>query len=201
MIIEERGRTLPLEELNLIKRAKKGNERAFEAIVRMYEVRVYSYAYHLLGNREDAQEIAQETFIKLWNALPDFREEASLSTYLLRIVKNSCFDFLRKKREEVLPLNERSSEGEEYDRGLTDDDPEHNPAEAFARKEQIETVRRAIAALPEDAREILVLREFQNLTYAEIGEILELEEGTVRSRLNRARIKLKKILEEWNFSL
>ncbi len=185
----------------MIKRAQKGNERAFEAIVRMYEVRVYSYAYHLLGNREDAQEISQETFIKLWNALPDFREEASLSTYLLRIVKNACLDFLRKKKEAVLPLNELSSEGEEYDRGLTDDNPEHNPAEAFARKEQIETVRRAIAALPDDAREILVLREFQNLTYAEIAAILELEEGTVRSRLNRARIKLKKILEEWNFSL
>lgn len=190
-----------MEELNLIKRAKKGNERAFEAIVRMYEVRIYSYAYHALGNREDAQEITQETFIKLWKALPEFREEASLSTYLMRIVKNACLDFLRRKKEEVLPLNELSADGEEYDRGLTDNDPEHNPQEAFDRQERIQIVRRAIASLPDEAREILLLREFQGFSYSEIGQILDLEEGTVRSRLSRARIRLKKILEEWNFSL
>ncbi len=190
-----------MDEKSLIKRAQNGSERAFELIVRTHEVRVYSYAYHMLGNREDAQEITQEVFVKLWNALSDFRYDAALSTYLMRITKNACLDFLRKKKEDLLPLHETASDGEEYDRGLTDDDPDHDPVASLERKERIHTVRRAIMELSDDAREILLLREFQNLSYEEIGRILDLEEGTVRSRLNRARIKLKKILEEWNFSL
>lgn len=190
-----------MDESILIKRAKKGNEQAFEAIVRLYEVRAYTYAYHLIGNREDAQEITQDSFVKLWNGLPNFREDASLSTYLMRIVKNTCLDFLRKRKETVLPLQDISADGETYDRAIPDLDPEHDPVEALERKEKILTVQKAVAELSPDFREILLLRDFHHMSYEEIGAVLGLEDGTVRSRLNRARMKLKKILEEWNFSI
>ncbi len=190
-----------IDESALIKQAKKGNEKAFETIVHLYEGRIYSYTYRLLENREDAQEITQETFIKLWGALADFREEASLSTYLFRIAKNASLDRLRKKKEPTLSLREPSPEEEPYFLSVPDPEPEHNPAEAFLKQERIRILRRAVSQLPRDAREILILREFQNLSYTEIGKILEVEDGTVRSRLSRARMKLKKILEEWNFSV
>ncbi len=187
-------------EEKLITRAAKGSERAFEALIRLYEVRVFSYAMTLIGNREDAEEVTQDVFVKVWQSLPLFRGEASFSTWIMRITRNAATDRLRARREETLPLYAEGEDGGEYELMIPDEDPDHNPPKAVAREETIETVRRAVANLPPDQREILILRDMEGYSYAALSELLEIEIGTVRSRLSRARENLKKILESWNFS-
>lgn len=189
-----------MSEEKLIAQAKKGNERAFEGLVQLYGKRIFSYAFTLLGNREDAEEVTQDVFVKVWRTLPQFRGECSFSGWLMRITKNACTDVLRTHRADTVPLTVTDGNGEETALPLVDEDPESNPPKALERAEKIATVRRAIAALPPDQREILTLRDINGYRYDEIAEILSLEDGTVRSRLNRARLNLKKILESWNFS-
>lgn len=188
------------QEERLLRRAKRGDERAFEELVRLYEGAVFSYAVSMLGSRQDAEEVTQDVFVKLWRTTAQFRGACSVSTWIMRIARNAVTDRLRTRREETLPLYTENGAGEEYELPLIDEDPDHNPPQAHERAEKIATVRRAIAALPEDHREVIILRDLGGYSYAEIAEMLSLEDGTVRSRLNRARQNLKKILESWNFS-
>lgn len=192
---------MKLDEEKLLAQAKKGNERAFEGLVRLYEVRVFSYANSLVGNRQDAEEVTQDVFVKVWRSLPQFRGACSFSSWIMRITRNTATDRLRTRQEQPQPLFAENEDGELFALPLVDEDPEHNPPAAWDREERIQTVRRAIAALPPEQREILILRDLNGYSYAQLAEMLSLEDGTVRSRLNRARQNLKKILESWNFSL
>lgn len=189
------------KEYDLVRRAMKGNEPAFEALVRMYERQVFAYAYRLLSNHQDAEEVTQDVFVKLWRTLGSFRWESSFSTWILVITRNTATDLLRRRDEGTDPLWREGAEGEEYGVPIADASTDSNPEEAYLQKERVATVRRAIDALPSDFRDILCLRELQGLSYSEIAEVLSLEEGTVKSRINRARAALKKILKKWNFSL
>ena len=189
------------KEYDLVRRAAAGSERAFEALVRMYERKVYAYAYRLLSNREDAEEVTQDVFVKLWRTLDRFRWECTFSTWILRITKNAATDALRRREDATEPLFREDEEGESYALSIADPAVDSNPVTAYEAKERRELLRRAIASLPPDFREILVLREMEGMSYADIAEFLSIEEGTVKSRINRARGALKKILKEWNFSL
>ncbi len=191
---------MKLDENKLLERAKHGNERAFEGLVRLYEARVFSYAMTLLGNRQDAEEVTQDVFVKIWRTLARFRGDCSFSSWVMRITKNTATDALRARREPTVSLTAEDENGEEREMDLVDEDPASNPSAAFERDERIKLVRRAIGELPHDQREILTLRDLYGYRYEEIAHILQLEDGTVRSRLNRARQHLKKILESWNFS-
>lgn len=191
---------MKLDENKLLERAKHGNERAFEGVVRLYEARVFSYAMTLLGNRQDAEEVTQDVFVKIWRTLARFRGDCSFSSWVMRITKNTATDALRARREPTVSLTAEDENGEEREMDLVDEDPASNPSAAFERDERIKLVRRAIGELPHDQREILTLRDLYGYRYEEIAHILQLEDGTVRSRLNRARQHLKKILESWNFS-
>ena len=183
-----------------MEKAKRGNERAFEKLVRLYEARVFYCAISLVGNRQDAEEVTQDAFVKVWKTLSQFRGECSFSSWLMRITRNTATDRLRARREKTLSLYSEGADGVPYELSLIDEDPAHNPPRAYERDEKIAAVRRAIAALQPDQREILILRDLNGHTYAQLSEILGLEDGTVRSRLNRARLHLKEILESWNFS-
>ncbi|MBR2927269.1 MAG: sigma-70 family RNA polymerase sigma factor [Clostridia bacterium] len=187
--------------MSLWKQIKKGNEKAFEELLVRYENRVFAYAYHMLANHADAEDVTQEVFIKLWSATPQFRGEASLSTWIFRITRNACIDFLRQRREDVQSLYLQDEDGSSYQVDLVDEEIAHNPSAYFAREEQIEMVRAAIRELPLPYREILILRDYEGLSYEEIASLLSLELGTVRSRISRGRLKLKKILEGRNFLL
>lgn len=191
---------MKLDENKLLERAKHGNERAFEGLVRLYEARVFSYAMTLLGNRQDAEEVTQDVFVKIWRTLARFRGDCSFSSWVMRITKNTATDALRARREPTVSLTAEDENGEEREMDLVDEDPASNPSAAFERDERIKLVRRAIGELPHDQREILTLRDLYGYRYEEIAHILQLEDGTVRSRLSRARQHLKKILESWNFS-
>lgn len=179
-----------MTEQELASLARRGDQDAFAQLVRDNERRVYTLALRLCGNPEDAMDLAQETFLRAWSALPNFRGSSSFSTWLYRLTYNACVDFLRKnslRREVSLPLTEEAP-----------DVPDHtgDPHQALERKERRQALERGLAQLPEHYRSVLVLRELSGLSYREIGDVLKLDLGTVRSRLARARGELRKILRK-----
>lgn len=188
-------------EEKLIQQAQTGNEHAFAYLVRLYEVRVFSYVYSFLQNTQDTEEAVQDTFVKAWQGLPRFRGESSFATWLLRIARNTALDALRQRRESCLSLYAENGDGTYEPFSLADETPAHNPPAALEQQERLETVRRAMGLLSAEHREILILREMEGYDYAAIAELLHLEVGTVKSRLFRAREALKNILQSWNFSL
>ena len=190
------------ELLALISRAAAGDEDAFSSLMEQHERLVYNLAFQYTQNREDAADVCQETFLKVWRTLSAFRGESSFSTWLFRITQNAALDLLRKRSgNAALSLTVEHEEGDEEGRehDLPDAAVEHNPAAAVEQKERAALVRAAISALRADHREILVLRDMRGYSYGEIAEMLGLELGTVKSRINRARIHVKEFLETRNF--
>ena len=186
------------QEQNWIAAAQKGDQSAFEALVRLYEKRVYALTLRMCKNPADAEEAAQEAFLAAWQGLAFFRGESSFSTWLYRLASNACVDLLRREGRH------RSAAGpslndEETVIDVADDAPSpHALAERAELRQQIEE---ALSALPEDYRQVLILREMHQRSYDEIAEILALDLGTVKSRINRGRKRLRKILlESGNFS-
>ena len=180
----------------LIKQAAAGSEQAFSEIVRLYEKAVYNSALYIAKNREDALDISQEVFLKLWRTLPSFRGDASLKTWIAAITRTCAIDYIRERnKKQAFSLSDE--EEKEFD--IPDDSPQTNPEKAYEQSQLIQEVRRAVSALPEPLRETLILREFHNLSYAEIAELLKISEGTVKSRISRGREQLKEILKSGNF--
>ena len=184
----------------LVSMARDGNERAFEQLVSIYEKSVFNMAMYITHDREDALDVSQEVFVKLWQTIQNYRGDASLLTYLMTLTKNAAYDLERKKaRYRTTSLTLENEDGETVELDLPDRSDEANPEQNYLRKEKIETVRRAINALDRDWREIIIMRDINGMSYAEISGATGLTEGTVKSRLNRARQALKKILEKWNY--
>ncbi len=192
---------LPIgNEDKLIKLAVNGNEQAFSEIVLMYQDAVYNMAMYISKNSEDAFDISQEVFLKLWQTLPAFRGESKLKTYLLQLTKNAAYDFIRKNSSKsALSLTVENNDGEEVQYDIADPSPDSNPAEAYLREEKIKAVRRAIQSLGDEHRDVIIMRDIEGMSYSDIARILHISEGTVKSRLNRGRHLLKKILENGNF--
>lgn len=182
----------------LLLAAKAGDEASFEVFLKATEKDIYHYAYSLTKHAEDAADVAQEAYIRLWRSLGHFRGDCSAETWMYRITKTAALDFLRaRSRRPRAGQGTVNEEGEEILAGLPD--PGDTPAEAYLKKERAETLKKAFASLPFGAREILFLREAKGLSYEEISRILSLPVGTVRSRLARARQNLKETLEKGNF--
>ncbi len=188
------------EEARLIRRVLDGDADAFEPLVREHQTKVYHLAYRMLGNEEDAADAAQEALIRAYTSLSGFREESRFSSWLYRLTNNVCLDMLRRRgRQNTVSLVTEDEDGEETEREIPDESAD--PALLAERAEDARLVREAIASLPPDCREILTLREIGGLSYEELAAALQLEPGTVRSRLNRARKKLRDaLLATGNFS-
>lgn len=185
---------------SLMKRSAKGDEGAFSCFVKETEGTVYRYLLAILKNREDALDISQETYLKLWRTLSSYRGDCSPTAWLLRIARSCAIDHLRKEgKHEIIPLTFEGKDGEEHTIEPPDPNSEARPDEAFAKKEMRAAVRQAILSLDDDRRDVLVLREFEGLSYEEIAHRLSLEVGTVKSRLNRARQAVKDFLISRNF--
>lgn len=184
------------EERDLVRRAQRGDVAAFEDIVRAQEKIVYNLALRSLGNREDAEDAAQEAFMKAYAALPGFRGESRLSAWLYQITNNVCIDLLRKRRDAV-SLNRETNDGEETELELPD--TRFDPVMLAERRELREQVGRALGQLPENYRQVLLLRELGGQSYDEIAGALRLDIGTVKSRIFRARKRLC-VLLSGNFS-
>lgn len=185
------------DECAVIARAKQGDAAAFETLVTANERMVYGVALRLLGNEQDAQDAAQEVFLKAYLSLSDFRGDSRFSTWLCRITSNICIDMRRKKELPTVSL----STGEEDGTELQLSDGRFLPEDELEKKELYRAVQRGLESLPSEYRHVLVLREIAGQSYDEIGRILSLESGTVKSRIFRARKKLCAILAaDGNFS-
>ena len=183
---------MKLEDLLLL--AKKGDGRAFEQIVLQTERAVYNLALSIVKKKEDAEDVTQETYLRLWRAASELKLESSLKLYILRTARNLAFDLIRKnsKRDEIDTVI-LDAEGE-FEIDIADDSPDSRPDESYLRKIEKEVVRQSIEELPSAAREIIVLRDIEGLSYTEIAEMLGLAEGTLKSKLFRARERLRKII-------
>ena len=176
-------------EDELVRRAQSGDLDAFEALVRAHEKTVYTLALRMTNQPQDAEDMAQEAFLKVWRALPDYRWESRFSVWLYRIVSNVCLDWLRRQaKRPTVSLSVEDDEGEEAERELPDG--RQSPERLLEQKLTREAVQRGLETLPDEQRQILLLREIRGLSYEEIGQALALEPGTVKSRLFRARKKL-----------
>lgn len=179
----------------LLKLAKDGNISAFEKLIYQHQKSVYNMAFSMLGNREDAYDAAQEVFIRVFKSLPGFREQASFSTWVYRITKNVCLDEIRKnKKRNTVSIDQETDYGDgPVKMQIEDSGP--TPDESAERNELVKKVQEGIAKLPEQHRLIIIMRDIQNLSYEEIAGILKCPEGTVKSRINRARTALREIIE------
>ncbi len=181
-----------------MERFQSGDEDAFEALVRSREREVYRTALRMLGGEEDAMDASQETFIRAYRSLKAFRGEASFKTWIIGICINVCRNRLassseRMKRRSSGLTRKSSEDGEETE--LPFADPSPDPSSAALGTELKEALVRALQKLSPEHREIIVLRDIQDLDYGEVSAILQCPEGTVKSRLCRARQALREALE------
>ncbi len=189
-----------INENQLIKKAAKGDPNAFETLMLQYQTPVYNLCFRILGNPEDAADMTQETFLKAWKNLEGFHMESSLSTWLYRLANNCCLDLLRsKKRKPTISIVREDEEGEEL--AFDPVDPSPQPDELLIKKEENQILQQALMSLDEQQRSILTLRVVNDMSYEDISQALQIKEGTVKSRLARARENLrKKVLQLRNKS-
>lgn len=182
---------VPLDNVKLlVKRSQKGDTGAFEQLVTIYQDRIYALSYQLTGNYADAQDLAQNVFIRAYRALPGFRNEADFGTWLHRIAVNLSINEKRRKKPDVSLDNPVQTDEGEMPRLVASNGD--SPEEAYEKKEFSNMVREALWELSEEHRAVLVLREMQGYSYDEIAQMLDCTLGTVKSRINRARQALKK---------
>ena len=187
-----------MTELQLVEAARQGDQDAFAQLVRNYEKRIFALTMRMCKNPDDAAEAAQEAFLAAWQGLKFFRGESSFSTWLYRLASNACVDLLRKEGRHSAAAGP-SLNDEELNIDVPDRLP--SPQEEAERKELRAQIEEGLAALSPEHRQVLVLREMHQLSYDEIADTLELDVGTVKSRINRGRKQLRKILlESGNFS-
>jgi RNA polymerase sigma-70 factor (ECF subfamily) len=187
-----------LEEQQLIHKAAHGDRDAFAQLLERYEKPVYHHALRMVGNPEDAADLTQEVFLKVWQGLPAFQGDSAFSTWLYRVTGNVCIDFHRREKKRRGDL---SLEGGEGALSAALPDPAPSPHGALEAKERSQSLEDGLAQLSDEHRQVLILREINGLSYEEIAQALGLSPGTVKSRIARARLSLAKFLRQTgNFS-
>ena len=178
------------DDLTTIERFKKGEKAAFEELVLKYQDRIYNLCRHLLGNAHDAEDAAQDVFLKAYQALPKFQPDASLYTWLYRIATNICID--RRRKPVFESLFGGSGEGERLVHDRASDAP--SPEKLYQSKQIGQALQVSLDTLSPKLRAIIVLKEIEELSYEEIADVLEISMGTVKSRISRAREELQKLM-------
>ncbi|MEG0779468.1 MAG: RNA polymerase sigma factor [Oscillospiraceae bacterium] len=182
-------------EAELVTAAQGGDEAAFEALLHQYENQVFTLARRICGNPDDAAEAAQEAFLSAWQGLRFFRQEANFSTWLYRLTSNACIDLLRREKRQRVSF---SFDEEGCTLEVTDSAP--TPEQALEQKDLRAGIEQGLDALTDEHRQVLVLRELHQLSYDEIADVLDLDVGTVKSRISRGRGQLRKfLLKNGNF--
>ncbi|UZQ86506.1 sigma-70 family RNA polymerase sigma factor [Thermoclostridium stercorarium] len=181
-------------EKKLIELSAGGDVEAFETLIQSHQKKVYNIALRMTGNPEDAQELAQEAIVRAFTSIGKFRGDSSFSTWLYRITINVCTDFLRKRNKVTLISMEQGAASNDNQQGLQIEEESPGPDELAEKKQLKKLVRDAMDALSEEHRQVLILRDILNLSYKEIANTLKVNEGTIKSRINRARAGLKKIV-------
>ena len=176
-----------MDELRAVAQAKKGDAEAFAYLVETYETSVYRLALRMCGNAHDAEEVAQEAFVAAWKGMPGFRGESKFSSWLYQLTTNAAIDFLRreKRHRATTPIED------EVDLAAPG-----TPQQSAEAAEVRQALQQALDALTPEHRQIFLLRQMRQLSYEEIGQLLGLESGTVKSRLSRAKKQLREILTQ-----
>jgi RNA polymerase sigma-70 factor (ECF subfamily) len=180
------------EEKLLIEQAKDGDEGSFETLILSCKGKAFNIALRYMNNESDALDVIQESFIKIFRHLSKFNGESKFDTWAYRIVVNTCHDFIRKSKNKynVVPIS-ISEEEEQPQFEIKDQSPQ--PEEMILRKEESAYIVRCLEKINPDHKEIIILRDIRGFSYEEISEILECSMGTVKSRISRARNKLKEV--------
>lgn len=186
------------EDTLLAFKASEGDDKAFEALVRKYERLVSTCVFSVIGNNpEDVMDVSQEVFLKVYRSLSSFKGDSEFSTWLYRVAKNCALDYIRKRKPPSSSLDTSGDEGEGFD--VPDTSESSNPEKSVLQAEKSEILKRSIEKLSEEHREIIILRHVNDYSYEQIAKQLDLEVGTVKSRISRAREALKKILLKENY--
>lgn len=180
------------EEAAAIKAAARGDSAAFEKLVLEHQKRVYNLALKITGDPDDAMDASQEAFLRAYQNLRSFRGDSRFSVWLYRLTYNACIDIVKKSRRDRLSPMPTDEDGAELD--IPDSAP--LPDEVLLRREELTAVREGVLRLDGEKRKILLMREYAGMSYADIAARLGVEEGTVKSRLSRARAALAEILKE-----
>jgi RNA polymerase sigma-70 factor (ECF subfamily) len=175
-------------EQMLIHRCKRGDLTAFEILISNYEKKTYNIAFGLVGKEEDAKDIAQDTFIKAFKSIATFKEKSSFSTWLYRITINTSKDYLRK-RKNTIAFEDINAQGEIKDEGL-------QPQEQLEHMEERKLILSALKELKEEYSNVIILKDLNGFSYQEIADILDINLGTVKSRISRGRFQLRDILSQ-----
>ena len=188
---------MTLRERMLLRRLRERDERAFRELVEEHRDRVYSLTFRMLGNRAEAEDVAQEVFIAVFKTVDQFREEAKLSTWIYRVTVNHCKNRIkylaRRHQRDQTELDEQHDPG---DGALEAPSTPRRPDRQLEGAEIDRMMQDAIAALDEDHRVLVVLRDLEDLSIEEIAQITGLPDGTIKSRLHRARLALKKKIQK-----
>ena len=186
-----------MSEQELIKRCQAGETAAFEQLVADYEKRILNYCFRMLGNAHDAEDATQEVFVKVFRFMDKFNGQSAFSTWLYKIASNVCLDFLRKAKrqpKDVVSLYQSNDEGEEF--ALPLEDKTALPYDKVQLSDAQKALLLALEQLGEEQKRVIILRDIEGLSYEEIAEITKSAPGTVKSRINRARRALQKLLEK-----
>ena len=187
------------QEQQWVEAARRGDEEAFERLVRSYEKRVFALAVRMCGSSEDAAEAAQEAFLAAWQGLRFFRGDASFSTWLYRLTSNACVDLLRREGRHRAAAGPSLDDDEELNREV-EDVTALSPQDEAERRELRAQIGEGLRALSPEHRQVLILREMHQLSYDEIADALDLDVGTVKSRISRGRKQLRNfLLQSGNF--
>ncbi|EPR13048.1 RNA polymerase sigma factor [Ruminiclostridium papyrosolvens] len=182
-----------INENNLLHKARNGDTGAFEELTAVYYSKVYSICYRMLNNTEDAYEQAQETFIKAFKYIKDFKGNCAISTWLYRIATNVCLDFIRKnKKKKVVSIEQSTFEDLKLKDSLVSDNP--GPEKVAETNAQKQAIKEAMDKMNEKNRLVIILRDFMGLSYDEISDTMKIPVGTVKSRISRARNELRELL-------
>jgi RNA polymerase sigma-70 factor (ECF subfamily) len=190
----------PKIQKEVIENCKAGDEKAFAEIVLHRQKRVFNIAYRMLGNSEEAKDLAQEVFISVFESIKNLKEEIKFDAWLTQITLNHCrnrWKYLKRRQYFNSDSLDDPIETEEGSMPRAIYDPSDNPEILFEKKMIQQLIQKGLLELKEDQRELLVLRDLQGFSYEEMGETLGFPEGTIKSKLHRARMELKEVLEKF----
>lgn len=179
-----------LDDIKLIKKCLVDDGMAWEEILRRYKKRVFNISYQFVGRMDEAEDLTQEIFFKVFNALEKFNQEANFQYWIIRVSKNYCIDYYRKKRKEREAMVDNMEQVINVLKSVS------TPQLVLEEKEKQKAIRESINALPAILRSCIVLRNLYGYSYQEIAKILDIPEGTVKSRINRGRLELSKKLDD-----